>query len=45
MHIGGIYKNGINELIFKAEIETQAQTKKGVGTEEDRGWDALGERA
>ena len=46
MHICGIQKNGIHDLIYRAEIETQMQRtnvwiprKKTVGCEELGDWD------
>ena len=42
MHICGIQKNGINDLICKAEIETQM--KKYMDTKGRRaGWEGLGD--
>ena len=44
MYICGIYKNGTDELIYKAEIDTDIKNKC-MDTKEGRGmgWDELGD--
>ena len=43
MHIYGFQENGINDLICKAEMETQIQRTNVWGSREDGEWDDLGD--
>ena len=42
-HIGGIQKNGMDEPICKAEIDTNAEHKPMETKAGRRGWDELGD--
>ena len=43
MHICGICKTGLDNLIYKAEIETQMQKNQSMDTKEEGLWDELGD--